>query len=202
MSETTRKTVRQVKGTSILDKKFERVGLGPKPRGPLPVHPLVVLRDLRQGLLKSLDLYLKQQKGFPDREIALELRKLISGTFARSNYRIVVALHPDAPLEKGGRPHKDPNRVSKRRREVAKRFRDHLEVEGKVYRAQELTAADFDIDPTTVKRAVNEVEDLEARQQQRKAEREETINAIEAIHLGPRERAIAAMKAKYGKEGK
>jgi hypothetical protein len=65
---------------------------------------LIVIRDLQRGCLTSLDIYLRINKGIPDPEIALELRKLISGSQHRSKYRLIAIEHPDSPAPGRGRP--------------------------------------------------------------------------------------------------
>lgn len=79
---------------------------------------MIVVRDLRDGCLSSLDLYLRIHQGIPDREVALELRKLIAGSQQRSKFRLFVLPHPDTKIKKG------PRRKSR----VAKPRKDQFEL--------------------------------------------------------------------------
>jgi hypothetical protein len=98
-----RKQVRPIDKPSILDKKFKPVVATRMPVSLKSVPSVIVIANLRRGSLKSLDQYLRQRKGIADRQIAVELRKLISGSQERSPYRLVVTRHPDSPNQ-GGRP--------------------------------------------------------------------------------------------------
>jgi hypothetical protein len=104
------------------------------------VHPLVVIADLRRGCLTSLERYLSENQGIPDREVALELRKLIIGSQHRSPYRLMVVDHPAKPKSKEGRPKKANSKLSNRDRELVAKFESQRKVEGKAYRAKEVLA--------------------------------------------------------------
>ena len=97
--------VRQVKNAPFPGKQFRRV-IQVEKRIDLKklVHPCIVTEDLRRGAISSLDRYLWKTKGVMDRAVALELRKLISGTIQRTKFRLMVVEHPDTPKYKGGRP--------------------------------------------------------------------------------------------------
>lgn len=95
-----RREILHVPGVS--QKRFERMS-GPR-RGPGMAHPCEVLVDLRAGSLVGLDRYLKQTGGIADREIAVELRKMLFGSPARTRFRLAVTEHPGAERRKGGRP--------------------------------------------------------------------------------------------------
>lgn len=62
---------------------------------------MIVVRDLKHGCLTSLDLYLRIHQGIPDREVAVELRKLLSGSRHRTKYRLEALPHPDARAKVG-----------------------------------------------------------------------------------------------------
>jgi hypothetical protein len=100
----TRLIVRPVEGDSIRSKKFKKLIDTNKHFALRRVHPLVVIADLRRGCLDSLNQYLRQEKGNLDRGVMVELRKLISGSRSRTDFRIMVVQHPDSPKDKGGRP--------------------------------------------------------------------------------------------------
>lgn len=90
-----------VKAQSMMDKRFAPLTNRRKTRvGRLP-HPMIVVRDLQHDCLTSLDLYLRIHQGIPDREVAVELRKLISGSRHRTKYRLEALSHPDAEAKSG-----------------------------------------------------------------------------------------------------
>ena len=151
-----RKRFRPVEQDSLLDKRFKPV-IDPSKRLRLKIHPLVVLADLRKGSLASLDRYLAQEGGIPDREVAVELRKLISGSRNRSQFRLLVIEHPDGPKNKGGAPAGKRALQVERYSEIATRFRQVYADVGKVWRAKELVADEFGCSPSTVGRAMKEV---------------------------------------------
>jgi hypothetical protein len=99
MKRPKREHLRPIKITSLADKKFTPV-LSVKKRINLK-YPRMVIADLRRGSIGSLDRYLYKTKGVIDRAVALELRKLISGTIKRTKFRIIVVEHPDTPKDKG-----------------------------------------------------------------------------------------------------
>lgn len=96
--------LRPVEQTSILDKRFRRALPDSKRMAKVKVHSVMVLADLRKGSLVSLDRYLAQEGGIPDRAVAIELRKLISGSASRTAYRLMVVDHPNTP-KSVPRPH-------------------------------------------------------------------------------------------------
>lgn len=98
--ERDRRRVLHVPGVS--ERRFRKI-IG-KTRRYGRAHPIEVLADLRAGSLVGLDRYLRQNRGIGDREVALELRKMISGTAARAKFRLAVIDHPQAERRKGGRP--------------------------------------------------------------------------------------------------
>lgn len=166
MKRPTRQHLRPMSQTGIMEKKFKRV-VQPTKRAILKAaHPLVVIADLRRGSISSLDRYLARKKGIPDREVLLELRKLISGSIERTRYRLVVVEHPDMPKNIGGRPMNGAGTPSGREREIAARFETILETEGKVYIAKEMVAEQFGVSIPTVDRARRKVEYVRKKQQE------------------------------------
>jgi hypothetical protein len=105
MKRPKRERLRPIKNAALADKQFTPV-LPVKKRINLKkiVHPLTVIADLRRGSISSLDRYLSKTKGVIDREVAVELRKLISGPIQRTKYRLIVVEHPQTPKDEGGRP--------------------------------------------------------------------------------------------------
>ena len=151
-----RKRFRPVEQGSLIDKRF-KPAIERSRRLSLKIHPLVVLADLRKGSLTSLDRYLAQEGGIPDREVAVELRKLISGSRNRSQFRLLVIEHPDGQKNKGGAPAGKRTSQVERYNKIATRYRQvHADV-GKVWRAKELVADEFGCSPSTVGRAIKEV---------------------------------------------
>lgn len=164
MKRPTRQHLRPMNHAGIMEKKFKRV-VQPTTRATLKaVHPLVVIADLRRGSISSLDRYLARKKGIPDREVLLELRKLISGSIERTRYRLVVVEHPDTPKNIGGRPLNDPETPSDKEREIAAHFEAILETEGKVWTAKETTAKQLNVSITKVDRARRRVENARKKQ--------------------------------------
>ena len=155
-----RKKIREINNTIINDKKYNKVFQSVKRVNRNIVHPLVVIADLRKGNISSLNRYLQQQKGLPDRAVAIELRKLISGSMQRTQYRLIVVDHPDKPKDKGGRPHLK-KRPSDKDRAIVDLYRQYLKTEGKAYRAKEEVAATLGISESTVARAIKKVERAE-----------------------------------------
>lgn len=151
-----RKRVKPIEQPSIGDKRFRRVLTPSKRITSLKVHPLIVLADLRRGSLVSLTSYLAQERSIPDRAVALELRKLISGSVYRSQYRLLVIEHPDRPKNRGGHPpnKRDEGTLNRYRQMFASYNQVLREVGRKAYLARERVAAEFKCDDTTVKRAI------------------------------------------------
>lgn len=128
----------------------------------LPAHPVVVCSDLRNGSLASLDAYLQRNKGIPDREVALELRKLISGSTKRTKFRIVVVDHPDASAALGGRPTSKRVEPTRSEVELAEAYETHFAIIGKVRLSREQAAEEKGVSTRTIQRAVQKVESWEA----------------------------------------
>ncbi len=147
--------VRHVRETSIRHKRFKPVHDLPKKACLSRVHPLVVVADLRNGCLDSLGEYLRQERGIPDREVVLELRKLIAGTHYRSDYRLIVVEHPDRPAAKGGAPKKNgrPPDLAFR---IAKEYRARWR-KGEVESLVKELAKEFGVKDNTVYKYVGKV---------------------------------------------
>lgn len=126
--ESGRKRFRSVEQASILDKRFKPLIERPMRRRP-KIHPLMVIADLRKGSLASLDRYLAQEGGIRDRQLAIELRKLISGSACRSPFRLLAIHHPNGPKNKGGKPRGNEIERVERYRCIAARYHEvHAEV--------------------------------------------------------------------------
>lgn len=154
---------RPITSAGVSGKQFRRLVSSPR-IGSIPAHPLVVIGDLRAGSLASLDAYLKKHRGIPDKEVALELRKLLSGSSARSKFRMVVVDHPDLPADRGGRPKSKTQVPSSEELDMVDEYRAQFDVFGKIEIAREETAKVFSVSVTTVKRAQDKVEAAEARE--------------------------------------
>jgi hypothetical protein len=131
------------------------------------LHPMFVAIDLRRGSLDSLNAYLKKHRGIPDREVALELRKLLSGSAARTKFRLMVVDHPDAAPSKGGRLRTKSMVPSPVEVELVEKFRAQLEVIGKIGISREEVANKVSV--STVRRAIRKVEAAEAQEKKREA---------------------------------
>lgn len=129
---------------SVISKRFRPLrSRPPKTTLARSIHPLMVIHDLRQGSLTSLDAYLRLNGGIPDRGVAVELRKLISGSRQRSRYRLIAIEHPKGPPAKRGRPESKrgvkPTEKQKRLvRSFEKAVRDYPKVGSAVARVVEV----------------------------------------------------------------
>jgi hypothetical protein len=147
--------VRPVVASSITKKKFKPVVESSR-RFDLTksANPSIVIADLRRGSLDSLSLYLKQNKGIKDRVIALELRKLISGSRHRSSFRLLVVQHPDMAKSIGGRPPRKSEAISANEVALLARFDQILPVERKRILAKEVLAQEAGVSTSTIDRAL------------------------------------------------
>ena len=136
MKSDERKKVRPVAQTSMADKVFKPLVSVARRVGIPKEHPLVVLIDLCRGSLKSLDRYLAKHGGIADREIAVELRKLIAGSASRTKFRLLVVEHPGRK-SKGGAPRTGDRAPSAAERDVAEQY-ESLEHFGKTAAAAEV----------------------------------------------------------------
>lgn len=152
-----REYVRRVDKDRTKRKKFKKTFETNKQINPDILNPHIVAYDLSEGRLSSLDRYLKKHGGIPDREVAVELRKLISGTKYRTKYQLAVIEHPNRPPRKGGRPKSRNSSPSEREHEIAEIYDNYFRQENKGWRALELTAETCDVTPRTVERARSKV---------------------------------------------
>lgn len=152
MDKKSRERVRPISKTSVMDRKFNRLGRQIK----MPLHELVVLMDLREGVLTSLDRYLAKHKGIPDRRIALALRKLISGSAQRSQYRLVVVKHPGLPPDPGGAKSGQRHSTTESHHLIVERFEYLVSQGDKKGIAIETVMSEFDVTERTVRRALRE----------------------------------------------
>jgi hypothetical protein len=130
---TDRQHVRPIKQIGLGEKKFRKIIETRKQVDRTKiVHPLVVIRDLRKGVVTSLGRYLTKHRGIPDRAVALELKKLISGSRERTPYRLIVVEHPDTPKDKGGRPPTKRRAPTEAELEVVRAFEQALKLTGSV----------------------------------------------------------------------
>lgn len=143
-----------------MDKRFARVVETEKRVDPRRIHPMLVVADLERGSLASLDRYLAQEGGIPDRRVSIALRKLISGSCKRSDFRVIVMNHPHHEKNSGGRPEGVQMAAMARKAEIAAFFEESLIQEGKVWRANEITRDKFNCSKSTVERAVKEAREL------------------------------------------
>ena len=106
--------------------------------------------------------YLKRNRGIPDREVALELRKLLSGSAARTKFRLVVVDHPDHPPSGVGRPPAKIKEPSTRDLDLVAVYRAQFATIGKLELAREEAARVSKVSVSTMKRAIRRVEAAEA----------------------------------------
>ncbi|MEH6790948.1 hypothetical protein [Parasphingorhabdus sp.] len=197
MTKQKRIQVRPVQNPGMVRKIFRRVFQTAIRINPKLVHPLSVIADLRVGSLASLDLYLKQNKGIADREVALELRKLISGSRYRSKFRLIVIEHPDRPKSKGGRPLKKMQRPSEEKFKIAREFRA-AKRPGEVESAAQQVADLYEITTGKVYRFSRDVADYQATQVVAEAVQLEQEERTLELQLRREKILKAARKSKLG----
>lgn len=179
----TKKKYPPVEVTSILNKKFKYFTGNKRLVLPSKVHALMVISDLRRGSLVALDRYLAQNKGIDDPMIALELRKLISGSQHRTPYRLMVIHHPDNP-RKGGRPKKVATHLTEQELAATDAFKAQRTETPKNYTAIENVTKDLQISPSTIARGRRKV----------KAANEEAMQREELIIR--KNKALGQLRAK------
>lgn len=172
------KPLSTVRATSVFVKRFNRVVPTP-PRVRLPLHPAAVLIDLRNGSLSSLDAYLKKHRGIPDREVALELSNLLSGSATRTRFRLVVVDHPDGPPSKGGRPKSHGPTPEQLARYAV--YRTQFDFFDKKEIAIEETAKRLELSTKTIDRAIDAVEAPEREEEQRREAKDRSRTALENL---------------------
>ncbi len=193
-----RQQVRPVEQTSILDKRFKRVFPVSKRMNKPKIHPVMVIADLRKGSLVSLDRYLAQEGGIPDRGVAIELRKLISGPVCRTPFRMLVVDHPSTPKSVGGHPAGGIQATRDKYREIVESYEKFRPSAGKDLAALVKVAADFECSVSTVKLAIKSVRE-DAKQTQRQ-EREVPLRK-HSISEGLERRAVALAKLAKARVG-
>lgn len=161
MKRPKRQHIRPIEEASILEKRFKKLIPVTKRIPDGVVLPLVVIADLRRGSISSLNRYLAHEQGIPDRGVALELRKLLSGTIQQTGYRLIVMKHPDTPKDKGGRPPQKSRKPKPKELAVARDF-EALRTAGEVESAAVATAKTHKIKPSTVYAYSKRVTDYEA----------------------------------------
>lgn len=150
----------------------------------MPPHPLVVLTDLRNGSLDSLNAYLKRHRGIPDREVALELRKLLSGSSARTRFRLVVVDHPNVQPLNSGRPKSTDRVPTPQEVQRCAEYRSQLEAIGKMEVACEQAASALQVSVWTIDRAVKKVEAFELQEQQQRELQVRIESSLENLRKG------------------
>jgi len=176
--------------SSIQDKRFRPIIASSRRNWLAKVHPLVVIADLRNGCLSSLERYLAQNRGIFDRGIALELRKLVAGTQYRSRYKLMVVEHPDKPKSKGGRPRRNGTASTAKERALVAEFERQRKIEGKNYRAKEVLVEQGHASGSTIDRARRNIKVADAA----KAKRAETRLECETKHAELIERRRLALE--------
>lgn len=161
-----RKHLRPITKTGLSEKQFKPAITELRKRVDLRnvVHPLFVVADLRRGSVARLDRYLAKHKGIPDHAVALELRKLISGSPCRSKFRLIVVQHPSTPIDVGGRQRVSNAALSVKEQQIVARYKELLAFEGKRYRAEEVVQEEFQLSRSTIKRALKKAEEIDRRE--------------------------------------
>lgn len=167
MKRPKREHLRPIKNAALADKRFTPV-LRVKKRVNLEPSRMVIT-DLRRGSIGSLDRYLFKTKGVMNREVALELRKLISGTIKRTKFRLIVVEHPNKPKDKGGRPEKLTRKPSAKAFAVADEF-GALRQHGQVKAAVADLAKKHGIRTTTIYKYTRNVAEYRNAKPRKKAE--------------------------------
>lgn len=193
-----RRRVGQVQTVGLLMKRFNPVTHVRKRVKPRKIHPLIVIRDLREGCLDSLEAYLFQEKGIPDPAVAIELRKLLVGSPSRSHHRLICIDHPRGPKSKGGRP-KGNGIPTERNFQIAHAVRETAkkgEIEGAV-----LEVADRQkIKPTTVYKHLRKVTEYEnslrAQEIESRHKKKDFTRASEELRASIERRKLALSKLK------
>ncbi len=155
MDKKSRVRVRPIANVGVMDKKFNRLGR----KTLIPLHELTAIMDLEKGVLSSLDRYLAKHKGIPDRRVALALRKLISGSVQRTQYRLAVIQHPDLPPEPDGAPSKRRPSTAERHRPIVERVEALMAQGDKKGIAIETVMSEFEVSERTVQRALRTAEE-------------------------------------------
>lgn len=180
-----REHVRQVRTTSLAAKRFKRV-IDSGYRAELPTtHPEIVAQDLRRGCLSSLDRYLALHQGVPDRRVALELRKLITGSRHRTDYRLIVVDHPKKPKNKGGRSRVQLPRLSAREVAILKLFDEVRPREGKNELTRTVVADELKISDRTVSRALAKRRQIQKKKQRAQSSKQSRAAALSAYSVRP-----------------
>lgn len=191
-----RQQVRVVTSTSVRNRSFRRVRpqVSKKVRLSKKIHAVEVVIDLRNGCLTTLDLYLRQNRGLPDRQVAVELRKLISGSLSRSDYRLIVKSKRKgkAGAPRGHRP------LTKQERKIAREVECRLQP-GEHEAAWVEVASDERMSESTVRSISGRVTKVEAAEQERSAEAERARSRLEETRRLVEARLETARSAKSTK---
>lgn len=153
------------------------------------MQPLIVCQDLRRGSLDSLSIYLVQEGGIPDRQVAVELRKLLSGSRQQSKYRMVVIDHPDSERDIGGRPPSKSHLLSEKEAEILRVYEGFKVTEGKVYLARDQTMQALDVSKTTFDRARSKANKLKAAEERKVDILQRRDQTLASVSEAPKKRS-------------
>ena len=154
MSKIKKISVRPVEQTSVIDKKFQRVMNTTKRVKIKTSHPAIVLADLKKGSLTSLARYIRETGNIADREVCQQLLMLIDGSYDQTSFRILVARHPDEPLDVGGRPRSKTGSLTIKQEKILLRYDEKIAVEKKYENAIPIVMRDENVSKATIDRAI------------------------------------------------
>ena len=202
-----RRRIRPVKKFGLADKVFKQVVTTTKiseaiRRRVMNAQHRVVAADLKKGSIRSLGDYLDYHNGIPDRQVALELGKLLSGSVHDTPYRLLIIEHPDLPKRVGGAPKKKSNKPTAKQLALARDFEESQRgPRPRVHSDLDVVAKRHGVSRSTVDRARKVVAAAELTEQIREAKEraekqtrtgiaerhEDAINALRAENKKPTE---------------
>lgn len=105
-----RMSVKPVPQIGVMDKRFKPVVDVPKKidRSKLRAHPVIVIADLKKGVVTSLVKYIVEEQKIDDLEILLWLVFLLAGPPEKTKYRLLPVEHPELASKRGRKPNPKP----------------------------------------------------------------------------------------------
>lgn len=105
-----RMSVKPVPQIGVMDKRFKPVADVSKKIDvtKLKPHPLIVISDLKKGVVTSLVKYIAEEQKIDDLEILLWLVYLLAGSPENTNYRLLSVEHPELASKRGRKRNPKP----------------------------------------------------------------------------------------------
>lgn len=102
-----RMSVKPVPQISVMDKRLKPAVKTTKKidKNKLKPHPLVVVADLKKGVVSSLVQYIAEKQKIDDLEILLWLIYLLAGPPEKTKYRLLPVEHPELASKRGRKPY-------------------------------------------------------------------------------------------------